>query len=127
MIDRRDGDKVDLWTALAIGAVVGIGTALIVRARQDDETSELLKQLKPIRKRAQRAARTVRREVGRTAHRAADATDEFVSASREVLDELRKGAAEIVRDTRDELQKAARESVADARKAARRTARRVAR
>jgi gas vesicle protein len=121
-----DRDNVDVWTAVAIGAVVGIGTALIVRARQDDDTHEIIRKLRPVRRRAEKAAKNVRREVGRRASQAGDAGGELLSASRDVLDELRKGAAEIVRDTRDELRRAAKDSVADARKAARRAARRVA-
>jgi gas vesicle protein len=127
MMERDDRDHVDLWTAVAIGAVIGIGAALIVRARQEDETSNLLKRLQPVRKRAQRTAKVVRKSVGRTADRAGDATADLVSAGREILDELRQGAADIVRTTRDELQKAAADSVADARGAARRAARRVTR
>jgi gas vesicle protein len=127
MMEHDDRDHVDLWTAVAIGAVIGIGTALIVRARQEDETSDLLKRLQPVRKRAQRTAKAVRKSVGRTANRAGDATEDLVSAGREILDELRRGAADIVSNTRDELQKAASDSVADARAAARRAARRVTR
>lgn len=127
MIERNERDNVDIWTAVAIGAVVGIGAALIVRAKQEDETADLLRRLQPMRKKARKAAKSLRREVGRTAHRAGDATEDFVSASREVLDDLRQGAAEIVRNTRDELQKAARESVKDARRAARKAALKVKR
>jgi gas vesicle protein len=127
MMEHDDRDHVDLWTAVAIGAVIGIGTALIVRARQEDETSDLLRRLQPVRKRAQRTAKAVRKSVGRTAHRAGDATDDLVSAGREILDELRRGAADIVSSTRDELQKAASDSLADARAAARKAARRVTR
>lgn len=122
-----DQDGIDVWAAVAIGAVVGIGTALLVRARQEDETHELLKRLRPVRRGAQRAATAVRREVGRRTSQAGDAGEELVSAGLDVLDELRKGAREIVHATRDELQKAARDSVRDARKAARRAARRATR
>jgi gas vesicle protein len=123
----NDRDNTDLWTAVAIGAVVGIGTALIVRARQEDDTQELLRRLQPVRKRAERAARVVRKEVTRRRRQAGDTAGELLSVSRETLEELRRGAAEIVRDTRDELQKAARESAQELRRASRTVARRVAR
>jgi gas vesicle protein len=118
-----DRDNVDVWTALAIGAVVGIGTALIVRARQEDDTHEIIRKLRPVRRKVERAAKNVRREVGRRAGQAGEAGEDLVSAGREILDELRQGASEIVKDTRDELRQAARDSVREARKAARRVTR----
>lgn len=123
----NDRDSFDVWTAVAIGAVVGIGTALIVRARQEDDTHEIVRRLRPVRRRAEKTMKKVRREVSRRADRAGDAGEELFSAGREVLDELRKGAQEIVRDTRKELERAAQDSVAGAQKAARRAKRRVAR
>lgn len=120
-----DRDPIDIWAAVAIGAVVGIGTALIIRARQEDDTHELLKRLRPVRRGAERAAKAVRKEVAHRAGQAGDAGEELLSAGRDVIDEMRKGARDIVRSTREELEKAARDSVRDARKAARRAARRV--
>jgi gas vesicle protein len=122
-----DRDNTDLWTAVAIGAVVGIGTALLVRARQDDDTQELLRRLRPVRRRAERAAKVVQKQMRRRTHQAGSAAGDLVSAGREVIEDLRKGAAEIVREARDELQKAARESVREARRASRSAARRVGR
>jgi gas vesicle protein len=120
-----DRDNTDIWTAVAIGAVVGIGTALIVRARQEDDTQELLKRLQPVRRRAGKAARAMRKDLHRRTKRAGETAGELVSTSRDTLEELRKGAAEIVRDTRDELQKAARDSARELRRASRKMARRV--
>jgi gas vesicle protein len=123
----RDRDNTDLWTALAIGAVVGIGAALLARSRQD-ETNDLqgmLKRLKPTRKRAARMVKNARRAVSRGAHQAGEAGEDLVHASRDMLTDLRKNAREIVHTTRDELEKVARNSVLDARKAARRAARRT--
>jgi gas vesicle protein len=118
-------DRTDVWTAVAIGAVVGIGAALLYRARQEDDTHELLKRLRPVQRGAARTAKSVRREVAERASQVGDAGEELLSAGREILDELRKGAREIVSATRDELDRAARQSVADARKAARKAARRA--
>lgn len=123
----RDHDSIDVWAAVAIGAVVGIGAALLVRARQEDDTHELLKRLRPVGRSAQRAATAVRKEVGRRASQAGEAGEDLVAAGRDVLDDLRKGARDIVHATREELEKAARDSVRDARKAAQRAARRATR
>jgi gas vesicle protein len=114
----KDHDHFDVWAAVAIGAVIGIGTALLVRARQEDDTHAMLKRLRPVQQKAQRAAKTVRKEVGRRAGQAGDAGSELVEAGREVLEELREGANEIVRSTRKELRKAARDSYKEARRAA---------
>jgi gas vesicle protein len=129
-----DRDNTDIWTAVAIGAVVGIGTALIVRARQDDDTHEIIRRLRPVRKTAEKTMKQARRELGRQAHRAGETGEELVSAGRDILHELRKGAAEIVKDTRKELKKAAKDArraalsgASDAERAARRAVRRVAR
>jgi CHASE3 domain sensor protein len=127
MMQNEERENVDVWAAVAIGAVVGIGAALIMRARQEDETSELVKRLRPLRKQAGRAAKSVRKSVARGLRTDLGPAEELVSAGREFLDDLRKGAADIVRSTRDELEKVARESVHDAQKAARRATRRIAR
>lgn len=123
----NERDNTEMWTALAIGAVVGIGTALLVRARQEDDTQELLKRLKPVRRRAEKAAKVVRKEVGRRSRQANDAAVDLMAVSRDTLEELRRGAAEIVRDTRDELQRAAKESAREMRRASRAVAKRVSR
>lgn len=123
----NDHDSIDVWAAVAIGAVVGIGAALLVRARQEDDTHELLKRLRPVRRDAKRAVTTVRREVGRRASQAGEAGEDLIDAGRDLLADLRQGAREIVEATRDELAKAARDSVREARRAAQRAARRAAR
>ena len=117
----RDRDNTDLWTALAIGAVVGIGAALLARSRQDD--NDLLRRLKPTRKRAARIVKNARRAVGRGAHQAGEVGEDLVHASRDMLSDLRKNARQIVHTTRDELEKVARDSIIDARKAARKAVR----
>ncbi|HSJ08593.1 MAG TPA: hypothetical protein VK928_01740 [Longimicrobiales bacterium] len=116
-------DNTDVWTAVVIGAVVGIGATLLVRAQQEDEVHAIMKKLRPVQQGAQRAAKVVRKEVGRRSRAAGKEGRELVSASRDILEDLRDGAREIVDSTRDELKKAALESVREARKAARRTRR----
>jgi gas vesicle protein len=131
-------DNRDMWTAAAIGAVVGMGAALLVRARQEDETHEIIRRLRPVRRRAEKTVKQARRELGRRAGNASEAGEELLEVGRDLLQDLKTGASEIVKDTRRELQRVARESVADAQKlardsvddartAARRTARRMAR
>lgn len=119
----RDQESSDVWTAVAIGALVGVGATLLVRARQEDDAHEIIKRLRPVTRHAKRAAKTARREFGKHARHAGDSGEALLSNSREIMDEMRKGAREIILSTRDELRKAARDSVKDVRKAARKAAR----
>jgi hypothetical protein len=112
-------DEKELWTAIAIGAVVGIGATLLMRAQEEDDSSAILDALKPVRRRAGRAAHSAGKVIRRGAHHAGEAGEEFISASRDVLSDLRDDASDIVIETRRELQKAAREAIKDARRAAR--------
>ncbi|HEX6307934.1 MAG TPA: hypothetical protein VFZ69_07090 [Longimicrobiales bacterium] len=120
----RDRDNTDVWTAVAIGAIVGVGATLLMRAQQEDDTYEILKRLRPVTRQAKRTAKVAQKEFGRRARQAGDTGEELLSAGREIMDELRSGARDIVRSTRNELRKAARDAVKDARKAARNAARR---
>jgi gas vesicle protein len=115
----------DVWTAVAIGAIVGIGATLLVRARQDDDAHEIVKRLRPVTKHAKNAARSASKQLGRSARRAGKSGEELLSAGHDIMDELRKGAREIVHATRDELRKATRDSVREVQRAARRAARTV--
>lgn len=122
-----DRDTSEVWTAVAIGAIIGIGTALLVRARQEDDTHEIIKRLRPVTQQARQAATSARKEFGRRARQAGDSGEDLLESSRDILNEMQKGAREIILSTRDELRKAARDSVRDARRAARRAARSVSR
>jgi hypothetical protein len=88
----KDRDTTDVWTAVAIGAVIGIGAALIVRAQQEDDTHEIIKRLRPLRRQAARTTKRAGAEVGRRARQAGEAGEDVVRAGREILDELRSGA-----------------------------------
>jgi hypothetical protein len=130
----RDQDKAEVWAALAIGAIVGVGTALLVRARQEDERYEVLEAIRPLRRGASRAAGRIADEAGDLMEAARKATrrrslrrrtTKAVDAGREMIDDLSSRARDIVESTRKELEKAARESVKEARRAARTASRRV--
>src|SRR5688572_33330029 len=97
----KDRDNTDLWTALAIGAVVGIGAALLARSRQDDnDLQHVLKRLKPTRKRAAKLVKNARRSVSRGAHQAGEVGEGVLHASRDMLHDLRENARDIVHTTR---------------------------
>ncbi|HUF49446.1 MAG TPA: hypothetical protein VMN60_01350 [Longimicrobiales bacterium] len=113
-------DNTDVWTAVAIGAVVGIGATLLLRAQQHDDTHEIIKRLRPLRRRAQQAAQYASRELGgrvmRGVRAAGDTGEDVMSVGRDLLEELQDGAREIVREARSELRKAAKQSLREARR-----------
>lgn len=119
----RDHDNTDVWTAVAIGAILGVGATLLVRAQQEDDTHEIIRRLRPVTRQAKRTAKAAQKEFGRRARQAGDTGEELLTAGRQIMDELRTGARDIVKSTRSELRRAARDAVKDARKAARKAAR----
>lgn len=120
-------DRTDLWTALTIGAVVGIGAALIMRAEQEDRSSAMLRKLRPIGDQARELARRSSKQVGRGLRSAGDAGGDLRDLGEDMLQELRDGARDIVKTTRRELQQVARDAAKDSRRAARRAVRVVRR
>lgn len=115
-------DNTDVWTALAIGAVVGIGATLLMRAQQDD-TSDIVKRLRPMQRAGKKVVKAAGKRVVRGMRSARGSGEELMSAGRDVLDELQEGARDIVHETRSELRKAAREAIREAQRAARHAAR----
>src|SRR5688572_20717447 len=114
-------DNTDVWTALAIGAVVGIGATLLMRAQQDD-ASDFVKSLRPMKRQGKKVMKAAGKQVVRSMRSARSQGEDWVSAGRDVLDELQEGARDIVSETRSELRKVARETVREAQRAARRAA-----
>jgi gas vesicle protein len=110
----NERDNTEIWTAVAVGALVGIGTALIVRARQDDEVHDIVRTLRRVRPRAEKTVKKARRSLDRQADQAVDAGEELVRAGRVLLDEFKEEATGIVRRTRRDLERAARDTLAQA-------------
>jgi uncharacterized membrane-anchored protein YhcB (DUF1043 family) len=107
----NDRDNAEIWTAVTVGLLVGVGTALIVRARQEDEVHDIVRRVRRVRPRAEKTVKKARRALDRHADQAADAGEELVKAGRTLLDELKEDAAAIVRRSRRELERMAREAV----------------
>lgn len=124
----NDRDKTDLWTALAVGAVVGIGVGLLLRAGDELEprSRRLLAAAKPIKKSAQRTLGRAGRDLGRGARRLGEHGEELLAEGTEVLAGLRRDAARVLAETRRELEEMADGSVKRVRRAARRARRRLA-
>src|SRR5690606_40546086 len=68
--DMRDQETSDLLTALAIGAVVGIGAALLLRGEAVSRREKPLREIRPLAKQARKKAHAARRDFERGAKRA---------------------------------------------------------
>ena len=119
----NERDNTDVWAAVAIGAIVGIGATLLVRARQEDDAHEIIKRIRPAARKARKLAGSAGKEMGRQARAAGRSGGELLSTGQDIMDDLRQGAREIVHATRDELRKATRESIREMRRAAKQAAR----
>jgi gas vesicle protein len=152
MSDMNQREDKDFLTALAIGAVVGIGAALLFRASDDLDREKIIKRLKPLKKRASRALDHAEDRASRALGRAAkrvrhDAADRYEQASKRVSRKMadvqgagrivRKSSGKIASDVGDDVAKimakasrdleaSARDSVKQARRAMRRAAKRLA-
>lgn len=122
----NDRDKTDLWTALAVGAVVGIGAALLLRSADEPQAERLLRTLRPVQQRARRVAKDASKQLGRSSRRIRRGGEELLEQGSDALSDLRKDAAKIVAQARHELEDIAQSSVKQARRTVRRARRRFA-
>lgn len=88
-------DRIELLAVFAIGAVAGAGAMLLLRPHPHIP-ERVLRQLQESRKRLGRGAR-------RAAHEAERAGGSLASASRELLDQFRQEAAQVVASAREQL------------------------
>lgn len=102
-------DSNDFLAAFGIGAVLGIGAAVLLRPERPNPRKQLQKRLKPhVRKLGKSASRT--RKAGRVAARqSGTSTDEVILAGRELLAEFRAEVTRILDEAREELREMAQE------------------
>jgi gas vesicle protein len=115
----NDRDKTDLWTALAVGAVVGIGAALLLRSADEPETKGLLRTLRPIQQRARRVATEASRQIDHSTRSLGRRGEDLIEQGAGALTDLRQDAARIVAQARQELEDIAQNSVKRAKRTAR--------
>jgi gas vesicle protein len=113
----RETDSVDLFTAFAIGAMIGVGATLLLRPDPPTQSERIMKRFSPLAKRARKAARQARHEYGRSVELSRRATRNVGNAGKEVLDDLRDQVEEILSSAREELTDSARKQLRTARKA----------
>jgi gas vesicle protein len=96
-------DTVDFATAFAVGAVLGVGAALLLQPSRSPK-DRVVRQLKPYRKQMKRSYSQVREGVRAGRGATSELTGEVVGAGRELLDDFRAEIADILENTRDEIQ-----------------------
>ncbi|HST63484.1 MAG TPA: hypothetical protein VLK84_32535 [Longimicrobium sp.] len=105
-------DTNDFLAAFGIGAVLGIGAALLLRPDKPNPRKQLQKRLKPhVRKLGKSASRTRKaaRMAARTSVASGTSTDEVIDAGRELLAEFRGEVTRILDEARAELRELAQE------------------
>ena len=112
----RDQETNDIITALAIGAVIGVGAALLMRGSEPSRREKLVRELKPYTKRAHRGLRAARAATREHIERGVDAGTEFAS-------DLRGSTGDLVSDLRGELSALVEAAGEELRRTARRTVR----
>lgn len=96
-------DTNDFLAAFGIGAVLGVGAALLLRPGSPDPRRRLVKRAKPHGKRLPRGAKQTRR-AAREAYRAgAELPGEAIEHGRELLHEFRAEVGRILEEARREL------------------------
>jgi gas vesicle protein len=96
-------DTNDFIAAFGIGAVLGIGAALLLRPERPDPRRRLLRRVKPHAKQLRRGAKRVRRAAREEYRDAADLGGEAIEHGRELMHEFRAEVRRILDEARREL------------------------
>ena len=115
-MEMPERDTKEFFAALGVGAVLGVVAAWLLRREPPSRREQLMKDLKPLGKKARKTAKRAREGAGVAFERGG----EFVADGRDTLADLRDEVSDIVRHARDEFADAVREQVRDAEKAFRR-------
>ncbi|MBI4545909.1 MAG: hypothetical protein HY703_11985 [Gemmatimonadetes bacterium] len=120
-------DTIDFVSAFAVGAILGVAAALLLRPEPPSRTQRILKQLGPYGKQVRSGARQARRGLEERASAAGDLGAELNTAARELLRGFRSEVADILSAARDDLARTLNQQVEEAQTSLRRTARKLRR
>ncbi len=124
MTDERD--TTDFLTAFAVGAVLGIGAALMLRPEKSTG-KRILKEIAPYRKRMGRDTQSARKSFLRGGRSLRNAGDEMGGAGAAIARELRGELADMVSNAREELADVVEQQMKHAQRAMKRGIRNVGR
>ena len=111
-----ENDSVDIWTAFAIGAMIGIGATLLLRSDPPTRTERVMKQLRPLARKARRTAQRAGSRYGKSLALARHATEDLGEGGKEVIEDLQQQIEDVIASAREELGDAARRQMKLARK-----------
>ena len=115
-----ENDSVDILTAFAIGAMIGVGATLLLRSEPETTTDRIVKGLRPIARKARRAAGRAGKEYGKSMRLTGKATARLGGAGKDAIEDLQKQIEEILSSAREELTDTARAQLKAARRSMRR-------
>ena len=111
--------------AFAVGALLGVGAALLLAPDPPTKREKLMKELKPYRKKLRKRTASARKQMGKGASAAADMGDELMAAGRAVAQDLREEVADLVADARSEIAATVESQLEAAQHALRKGAKRI--
>jgi gas vesicle protein len=98
-----DDKTTEYVTLFVVGALVGVGAALLLAPDPPTRRERVMKQLKPYRKKLDKKAARIRKQAGRQVEAAGEWGDDLRSAAQAVLADLREEVADLVADARDQI------------------------
>ena len=123
----RNESSSEFVMAFAVGALLGVGAALLLAPDPPTRREKLMKELKPYRKKLGKKTASARRQMGRGASAAAEMGDELVEAGRAVARDLREEVADLVAEARSEIAATVENQLDAAQDALKKGARRIRR
>lgn len=121
----KQEEQTEYLTAFVVGALLGVGAALLFAPRPPTRRERLMKEIKPYRKKLDKQSARAREEMGKRASSAADWGEELMSASRAVMGDMRDEVAHMVADARAEIADSVADQLESAQKALKKSAKRV--
>ncbi len=118
-------DSTEYLAALAVGAVLGIGAALLFRPRRDSRTQRIVRDLKPYGKRIRKGAARARDAVGDGASVAVERGGALADTSASVLRDFGDQLLAMAESARDEVSDMIASQLAEAREAVKHGAARI--
>jgi gas vesicle protein len=112
-------------TAFVVGAIVGVGAALLLAPEPPTRRERVMKDLKPYRKKLRKQTAKMRKQAGKQMSAAGDWGEDLAAASRVVAQDLRDEMAQLVADARDEIADAMETQLESAHSSLRRGTKRI--
>jgi gas vesicle protein len=112
-------------SVFVVGALIGVGAALLFAPKPPTRRERIMKELKPYRKKLEKRTSGARKAVGKQAASAAGWGEEMVEASRVVVSDMREEIAGMVADARAEIADTVADQLDTARKSLKKSSKRI--